>query len=95
MLFKGRLGWKQYLPLKRSRFGIKIYMICESNSGYVWDFIIYTGHGTKYNKIYNNLSVTSQVVMKLSHTLLNKGHFIIMDNYYNSPHFSQILLERS
>lgn len=67
MLFKGRLGWKQYLTLKRSRFGIKIYMIFESNSGYVWDFIIYTGHGTKYNKIYNNLPVTSQVVMTLSH----------------------------
>ena len=93
MLFKGRLGWKQYLPLKRSRLGIKIYIICESNSGYVWDFIIYTGHGTKYNKIYNKLSVTSQVVMKLVHPLLNKGHCIIMGNYYNSPQLSQILLK--
>ncbi|GFX61710.1 piggyBac transposable element-derived protein 4 [Trichonephila clavipes] len=27
MLFKGRLGWKQYMPLKRSRFGIKSYML--------------------------------------------------------------------
>ncbi|GFU15916.1 piggyBac transposable element-derived protein 4 [Trichonephila clavipes] len=33
MLFKGRLGWKQYMPLKRSRFGIKSYMLCESKSG--------------------------------------------------------------
>ncbi|GFV10272.1 piggyBac transposable element-derived protein 4 [Trichonephila clavipes] len=44
MLFKGRLGWKQYMPLKRSRFGIKSYMLCESKSG------CNNSHGTTLNK---------------------------------------------
>ena len=26
MLFKGRLGWKQFIPIKRSRFGIKFIL---------------------------------------------------------------------
>ncbi|CAL1284112.1 unnamed protein product [Larinioides sclopetarius] len=42
MLFKGRLGWKQFIPTKRARFGTKCFMLCESISGYVWSMIIYT-----------------------------------------------------
>lgn len=46
LLYKGRLGWVQYIPLKRARFGIKTYLLCESKTGYVYSFIIYTGKGT-------------------------------------------------
>ncbi|XP_044265956.1 piggyBac transposable element-derived protein 4-like [Tribolium madens] len=40
MLYKGRLGWKQYIPLKRARLGIKFYLLCESSSGYLFSCII-------------------------------------------------------
>ncbi|GBN12185.1 PiggyBac transposable element-derived protein 4 [Araneus ventricosus] len=43
LLYKGRLGCKQYLPKKRARFGIKFYQLCESSSGYIWNSLIYTG----------------------------------------------------
>ncbi|KAF2893788.1 hypothetical protein ILUMI_12384 [Ignelater luminosus] len=43
LLYKGRLGWVQYIPLKRTRFGIKTYLLSESKSGYVYNFVIYTG----------------------------------------------------
>jgi len=33
----------QTIPLKSSKFGIKSYELCESSSGYLWSFIIYTG----------------------------------------------------
>ena len=39
MLWKGRLGWRQYIPSKRARYGIKSYEICDSQSGYIWDFL--------------------------------------------------------
>ena len=29
LLFKGCLSWMQYIPLKRARFGIKSYTLCE------------------------------------------------------------------
>ena len=31
LLWKGRLSFKQYIPLKRARFGIKTFMLCEDS----------------------------------------------------------------
>jgi hypothetical protein len=43
-LWKGK-SFKQYMPLNAPKFGIKCYKLCESSTGYVWSFIIYTGQG--------------------------------------------------
>jgi len=45
LLWKGRLHFKQYIPLKRSRFGIKLFMLCE-DGGYTYRFQVYTGKDT-------------------------------------------------
>ena len=34
-LWKGRLSFVQYLPLKASKFGIKTFKLCESDTGYL------------------------------------------------------------
>ena len=42
--FHGRLGFKQYNPSKRARFGIKVYKVCQSSgtaAGYTWNMKIY------------------------------------------------------
>ena len=41
LLWKGRLVFKQYLPLKRDRFGIKLFCLCV-DSGYMYCFYVYT-----------------------------------------------------
>lgn len=41
LLNKGRLGWIQYIPLKRARFGIKTYLLCEFKNGYIYNSITY------------------------------------------------------
>lgn len=46
LYLKGRLSWMQYIPLKKARFGIKSYFLCEAKSGYVWNCLIYSGKGT-------------------------------------------------
>ncbi|XP_035214082.1 piggyBac transposable element-derived protein 4-like [Stegodyphus dumicola] len=92
MLYKGRLGWVQYMPLKRARFGIKFYMLCESESGYMWSCIIYTGKGTILNEQFKNLPVSSQVVMTLLYPLLKKGHCVTTDNFYTSPELAELLI---
>ena len=38
--WKGRLLFKQYIPLKR--FGIKMFSLCET-SGYLWNSYVYLG----------------------------------------------------
>ena len=46
LLWKGRLSWKQYIPKKRSRFGIKSFELCDCSTSYLWNFIIYSGRET-------------------------------------------------
>ena len=43
ILFKGRLVFKQYIPSKRHRFGLKIFVLCDCETGIVLDMIMYTG----------------------------------------------------
>ncbi|KAF2894023.1 hypothetical protein ILUMI_12150 [Ignelater luminosus] len=94
LLYKGRLGWVHYIPLKRARFGIKTYLLCKSKSGYVYNFVIYTGKGTILDPEYSALPVSSQVVMTLVKPLLNKGYCLTMDNFYNSPQLADLLVSK-
>ena len=66
-LWRGRITFRQYIPSKSSKVGIKSYELCESSSGYLWSFIIYTGKDTVFqtafisgdtNKTANNCVVT-------------------------------------
>jgi len=95
MLFKGRLLMKQYIPLKRARFGIKIFFVCESKSGYAWDFFIYTGQGeerrggeSNSQKLISHASVTKLV---LCPEIIGKGYVVFMDQWFSSPMLFQEL----
>lgn len=89
---KGRLGWKQYIPSKRARFGIKLFQLCESESGYIWNSCIYTGKGTVFDDDYNHLGVSTKSVMTLLHDLKGQGYCLTTDNYYTSPELAEILI---
>jgi hypothetical protein len=92
-LWKGRLGIKTYLPLKSAKFGIKSYEVCESSTGYLWQFIIYTGSTTEIETdlVTAEMVKTTQIVVKLVQPLFNLGHSLWMDNYYNSPDLCLLL----
>jgi len=42
VLWRYRLLFRQYIPGKRHKYGVKLYMLCES-SGYVWNMMVYCG----------------------------------------------------
>ncbi|GBP70854.1 PiggyBac transposable element-derived protein 4 [Eumeta japonica] len=42
-LFKGGLSFAQFIKAKAARWGIKSFELCESRTGYLHKFIIYTG----------------------------------------------------
>ncbi|ODM88279.1 PiggyBac transposable element-derived protein 4 [Orchesella cincta] len=48
VLFKGKLFWKQYIPNKASKFGMKIFSIGDSDTGYILFSIIYRGAGHEF-----------------------------------------------
>ncbi|XP_064641303.1 piggyBac transposable element-derived protein 4-like [Lineus longissimus] len=94
MLWKGRLSWKQYIPSKRARYEIKSFEICESSSGYIWDFFVYTGKDTEYRQEYRQMdSMGAKVVLTLAHNLLGKGYTVNMDNFFSAPQLYDKLCE--
>ncbi|XP_054259936.1 piggyBac transposable element-derived protein 4-like [Macrosteles quadrilineatus] len=96
-LWKGRLGFKQYLPLKAAKFGIKSFDICESSSGFTWSFIVYTGKGMVFDNpiILPKSNMSTAIVLSLMEPLLDKGFTLLMDNWYNSPELSKLLKEKN
>jgi len=93
MSYKGRIGWMQYIPSKRARFGIKFFMLCESQTGYIWNSVLYTGKGTKFSKKYADYGLSTASVLSLADKLLGKGYCITMDNFYTSPDLLDILIK--
>ena len=81
LLWKGRLSFKQYIPLKRARFGVKSFMLCE-DSGYTFSFKIYTGRENVAPQ--QELSLSERVVVDLMQPLLQKGYHLYNDNWYTS-----------
>ena len=100
MLWKGRLGFKQFIRTKRSRFGIKVFVMCPSAgswSGYSWNFEIYYGKDSIFNSTDPNasqLTVSELVVAYLMKDVLNKGHHVVTDNWYTSLRLGNYLLTK-
>lgn len=84
MLWKGRLCFKQFIASKRHRFGVKLFILCDCETGAILDFIVYTGATTEMLS-FNELGISGSIVMTLLQPYLGKGHSIFLDNWYSSP----------
>lgn len=82
--FKGRLSIKQYMPKKRNRFGIKLFVLCDVDSGVIIDFIVYCGANTDINDP-ANLGVGGAVVSTLLKDFFGSNRHLYVDNWYTSP----------
>ncbi|GFO46981.1 PiggyBac transposable element-derived protein 4 [Plakobranchus ocellatus] len=88
--YKGRLRFKVYNPMKPTKFGIKIYEVTESDSGYLLGMNTGSTAETTFHELVDlsdECSTTTKIVVGLLAFcgLLNKGHHVYLDNYYNSP----------
>ncbi|CAF1419084.1 unnamed protein product [Adineta steineri] len=92
ILWKGRLAFKQYIPSKRRRFGIKVFVICDCQTGAVLDFIVYTGLSTDID-LDQTLGKSGSIVLTLMKPYLNKGHSVFLDNWYTSSRLFEKLHE--
>jgi len=92
LLWKGRLRFKQYIPLKRNRFGIKLFELVDCETGFILRFIVYTGADTDYQKF--GLGVTGDIVAHFLQPYFYKGHVVYVDNWYTSPILAEFLHDR-
>ena len=91
VLWRGRLQFRQYIPGKRHKYGVKIYLLCSPN-GYVYNAKIYCGKSTLNARSPYGHGET--VVLTLADSLLDKGRTVYVDNFYTSLPLAKELLKR-
>jgi hypothetical protein len=61
---------------------MKIYKLCESSTGYVWNFIVYNVKDTIYDQRHPGEQTSSRTVLEVTHNLPDKGYCLYLDNCY-------------
>ena len=78
--FKGRLSFRQYLPMKPIKWGVKLWTLCESETGYTVNFQVYTGQ--EQRRVEHGLGY--RVVMDMVVMLHRTQAQVFFDNYFTS-----------
>jgi hypothetical protein len=87
--FRGRVLFRQYIPGKRHKYGLKIFKLCLKG-GYTWSLKLYGGKETNSGEI----PISSKIVMELMQPLLGEGRTLHTDNYYTSVDLAHRLNEK-
>jgi hypothetical protein len=89
--FKGRCSFKQYIKSKPVRWGLKIFCVCCSLTGYLWNATIYVGKDDTEEDKKKEISTTHFLVKNLLTPLSGKNHIAHMDNWFTSiPLFNDL-----
>jgi hypothetical protein len=91
MLYKGKVVFRQYIPKKHKRYGIKIYKLCDS-LGYTYDVSVYLGKQRQHAT--TQITPTHGRVLQVIRRVEGLGHKIFMDNYFTSPTLFDDLFQR-
>lgn len=81
--FRG-LTFKQYMLQKPKKYDIKLYILCEVQSGYIWNYEVFYGQGNAVLDIVKNL------LGSLAGNFFNR-HTFFTDRFHTSPIFAEEL----
>jgi len=91
--FKGRIGFKQYMPKKPTKWGFKVWSLADSSNGYLLNFEIYTGAIAAEEK--SDESNAHSMVLRLMSPYEGKYYKLWMDNWFSSiPLFNALLAKK-
>ena len=88
--WRGRLIFRQYIPNKAHRYGIKMFKLC-SVDGYTWDFRIYASKSATGQR---EIGLAQKVCLELAKDLLNEGRTLYVDNFYTSYKLAKSFLQK-
>lgn len=87
---KARIGFKQYVKNKPTKWGFKLYVLADS-SGYTLNFFVYDG---KYGTPSGNGQSYDVVMRLLESSTLGTGYKLYVDNFYTTPTLFCHLLQK-
>lgn len=88
--WRGRLIFRQYIPSKAHKYGIKMFKLCSSE-GFTWASKIYSG---KSSEGIRETGLAHNVCIKLAEKLFEKGRTLYVDNFYTSYELALTCLDR-
>lgn len=87
--FRGRLSFLQYLPGRSSKYGNKMFKLCDCD-GYTFRLKVYTGKSAALSR-----SLPTEIALDLAEPYLDVGRTLVTDNWYTSVPLAKELLERN
>lgn len=82
--FRGRCGFRMYIPSKPAKYGIKVQILADATTHYMVQAEVYTGAPLPGTRNESVLPVPAQTVMRLVAPVLNTNRNITGDNWYTS-----------
>ena len=82
--FKGRSALKQYMPLKPTKRGIKLWLRCDADSGYTYDVEVYSGKEENIVSANTTTTLGERVVKSLAATIKEKDVVLCFDRFFTS-----------
>ena len=93
--FHGRVTFRQYIPTKPGKFGVKLYWITEATA-ILLQVLVYTGQSTLTDEEKREHGGhVPAIVMKLTAPYLDKGRNLTGDNFFSDLSTAEKLLERN
>ena len=91
--FRGWCSFKQYIPSKPAKYGIKYWVLVDVHSSYVLDIDAYLGENSITSSKSNNIG--EKVVLSLARPYFYKARRVITaDNFFTSINLCKILWEK-
>lgn len=94
MEFHGRVCFRQFIPTKPGKFGIKIFWVVDCHNSFPLLCLVYIGADTLSQEEKNSsTSLPEAIVRKLVKKYVGAGRCITGDNYFTSLALSEFLLQ--
>lgn len=96
--FRGRSKFKMYMPAKPCKYGIKIMVLTDSRTSYLYNAYIYCGKDSDsffLSEEENKYSKPTQAVIRLAKPIYGSNRNITADNWFSSIELVNILRKRN
>ncbi|XP_049927217.1 piggyBac transposable element-derived protein 4-like [Epinephelus moara] len=87
--YRGRCEFRQYMPMKPARYGLKMWVTCDVQTSYAWRVSVYTGREAGAPAERNQ---GRRVVLEMTEGL--RGVTVTCDNFFSSFGLAEELLRR-